>query len=936
MRAQAYGVGGSTAERAPSHRESLAALFAPRSVALIGATETAGSVGRTVLSNLIATPFGGTVYPVNPKRQSILGIRAYPDVAAIPERVDLAVIVTPAASVPAIIGQCVDARVRAAIIISAGFKELGASGVALEQQVLAQAQRGNLRIVGPNCLGVMNPLNGLNATFAKGIARPGHIAFISQSGALLTAILDWSLREQVGFSSFISTGSMLDVSWGDLIDHLGDDPHTRAILIYMESIGNARSFMSAAREVAMNKPIIVIKPGRTQQAAKAAASHTGSLTGGDDVVDAAFRRCGVLRVNNISDLFYMAETLARQPRPQGPRLTIITNAGGPGVLATDALITSGGELAAPSQDTMEKLSALLPAAWSHNNPIDVLGDAGADRYAKALEIASEDSQSDGTLVILTPQDMTDPTKTAELLKQYSTPEKSHGKPVLASWMGGSVVAPGEDILNRAGIPTFSFPDTAARMFTYLWRYTYALRGLYETPTASPDAEANPNRKIAARLIETTLASNRTLMSEFDSKSLLAAYGIPTVVTRIARTCDEATLAADDIGYPVVLKLHSRTITHKTDVGGVMLNLTDRASVESAFNAIRNSVTRAAGADAFDGVTVQPMIKMTEGYELILGSSIDPDFGPVLLFGTGGQLVEIFKDRSLGLPPLNATLARRMMEQTRIYEALKGVRGRASVDMAKLEQLLVRFSQLVAEQRWIKEIDINPLFVSAERIIALDARVVLHAPGTAESDLPPLAIRPYPSQYIFPSTTRDGLKLTLRPIRPEDEPMLVEFHRTLSDESVQQRYFGSIALEKRISHERLTRVCFNDYTRELALVVEYSDPATGKPSIVAVGRLGRIHNTNDAELAFLVSDSMQQHGIGSQLAARLVEIAKAEKLSALRAWTSRDNYPMQHVLEKVGFVLRDSLEEATVEAVLHLDGNFSWFTSAMSAQHNSAD
>jgi acetyltransferase len=890
--------------------QPLDAIFSPRSVAVIGATETPNSVGRTLLTNLIRTPFGGTVYPINPKRPNVLGIKAYPSVSQVPEPVDLAVIVTPAKSVPGIISECADAGVRSAIIISAGFKETGPEGVELERQVLAHARRGGMRIVGPNCLGVMNPITGLNATFAHGIAKKGHIAFISQSGALLCAILDWSLREQVGFSTCVSTGSMLDVSWGDLIDHLGNDPQTRAILIYMESIGDARSFMSAAREVAMTKPIIVIKPGRTQQAARAAASHTGALTGGDDVVEVAFRRCGVLRVNNISDLFYTAEILGNQPRPKGPRLTIVTNAGGPGVLATDALITSGGELATVSAGTMQELNALLPAAWSHNNPIDVLGDAGADRYAKSLEIAAKDPDTDGTLVILTPQDMTRATETAELLKKYMLPENSLGKPILASWMGGEEVAAGEKILNAAGIPTFAFPDTAARMFSYLWKYTYALRALYETPASSPDGEANPqNEQIVRKMIEDVRASGRTLLTEFESKSLLAAYGIPTVVTRVATDIAQAVQAADDIGYPVVLKLHSNILTHKTDVGGVALDLKDKDAVEAAFKSIRAGAVKAAGEVAFDGVTVQPMIKRSGGYELILGSSIDPDFGPVLLFGTGGQLVEVFKDRSLGLPPLNATLARRMMEQTKIFTALKGVRGRAPVDTARLEHLLVRFSQLVVEQRFIKEIDINPLLASPEGLIALDARVVLYPPEITEAKLPALAIRPYPNQYVRPWKTRNGLSVTIRPIRPEDEPLLVAFHQTLSSESVRQRYFGSIALEQRTAHDRLTRVCFNDYTRELALVVEHID--NNQRQILGVGRLGRIPHTNEAELALLVSDTAQHSGIGSELASCLVNIARAEHLSTLLAWTARDNHDMQRILEKTGFIVECSSDDETV-------------------------
>ena len=445
---------------------SLYAIFTPRRVAVIGATETAGSVGRTLVSNLARNPFGGAVFPVNPKRSSVLGIRAYPNIAAIPERMDLAVIATPAPTVPDVIGQCAAAGVRGAIVISAGFKELGHDGAELERQVLEIARPRGMRLIGPNCLGVMNPLIGLNATFAGAIAAPGNVAFLSQSGALCTAILDWSLREKVGFSAFVSTGSMLDVGWGDLIDYLGDDPRTHSILIYMESIGDARSFLSAAREVALRKPIIVIKAGRSEAAAKAAASHTGALTGSDEVLDAAFGRIGVLRVRNIADLFYMAEVLARQPRPRGPRLTILTNAGGPGVLATDALIDGGGELASLSTDALGKLNALLPPQWSHGNPIDVLGDAGPERYAKSLQIAADDDASDGLLVILTPQDMTDPTRTAEALRPYA---KLPGKPVLASWMGGPAVQVGDEVLNGAGIPTFPFPDTAARAFNYMWR-----------------------------------------------------------------------------------------------------------------------------------------------------------------------------------------------------------------------------------------------------------------------------------------------------------------------------------------------------------------------------------------------------------------------------------------------------------------------------------
>src|SRR3954471_20744448 len=509
----------------PQRNQPLDVFFSPKSVAVIGATENPGTVGRTVFWNLVTSPFGGTVYPVNPKRASVLGVKAYASISDIPEQVDLAVIITPPASIPGLIKECGENGVQGAIVISAGFKEIGPEGAELERQLLVEAQKANIRIIGPNCLGVMSPLSGMNATFATTVARPGSVGFISQSGALCTAVLDWSLKEMVGFSAFVSVGSMVDVGWGDLIYHLGNDPKTKSIVIYMESIGNARSFLSAAREVALTKPIIIIKPGRSAAAAKAAASHTGSLTGSDEVLEAAFRRSGVLRVSNIADLFYMAEVLSKQPNPKGKRLTIVTNAGGPAVLATDALITSGGELAELSPEAIQEYNAVLPPTWSHNNPVDIIGDASPERYAKALQIAAKDPNSDGMLVILTPQAMTDPTRIAEELKPLA---KQEGKPVLASWMGGVDVAAGEEILNRANIPTFPYPDTAARALNYMWQYSYNLKGLYETPAMPADpADWQPDRRLVQDITQRARAAGRNILTEFESKQVLAAYGIPT-------------------------------------------------------------------------------------------------------------------------------------------------------------------------------------------------------------------------------------------------------------------------------------------------------------------------------------------------------------------------------------------------------------------------
>jgi acetyltransferase len=895
-------------------RRPLDVFFEPKTAALIGATETPGSVGRTILRNLLNQPFGGTVFPVNPKRASVLGIKAFPNIGAVPDPVDLAIVVTPAPTVPAVIGQCAEAGVKGAIIISAGFKEAGPAGAELERQVLAEARRGKLRIIGPNCLGVMSPLTGLNATFAGAMALPGSVGFVSQSGALCTAILDWSLRELVGFSAFVSIGSMLDVGWGDLIDYLGEDPHTRSIILYIESIGDARSFLSAAREVALAKPIIVIKAGRTEAAARAAASHTGALAGSDEVLDAAFRRCGVLRVNSIAELFYMAEVLAKQPRPRGPRLAILTNAGGPGVLATDALISSGGELAVLSKETTDQLDALLPPHWSRGNPIDVLGDASADRYARAVEIAAKDPNSDGLLVILTPQAMTDPTQTAERLKPLS---KLDHKPILASWMGGPDVVAGESILARASIPTFRYPDSAARAFQYMWRYSDNLRGLYETPAlAIEDEQGAPDRAAAGSIVERAQRAGRTLLTELESKQLLAAYGIPIVETRLAASEDEAAQLAAGLGFPVVLKLHSETITHKTDVGGVQLNLRDEAAVRRAWRSIEAAVRERAGEGHFLGVTVQPMIEAA-GYELILGSSLDSQFGPVLLFGSGGQLVEVYRDHALGLPPLTTTLARRMMEQTRIFGALEGVRGRRPVDLAALERLVVRFSYLVIEQPRIREIDINPLVAAPDRLVALDARVVLHGPDVAEADLPKPAIRPYPSRYVGAWTLKDGTPVTIRPIRPEDEPLMVKFHQTLSERSVQLRYFHALQLSQRVAHERLTRICFNDYDREMALVAEHRDAASGEREIAAVSRLIKLHDAPEAECALLVNDRFQGRGLGLELLRRLIQVGREEKLRRITADIMPDNHVMQALCKKLGFRMKYQVDEQLVAAELML-------------------
>lgn len=705
---------------APKRLHRLGCFFSPRTVAVVGASQKHGSIGRALLENLQTFP--GRIFPVNLRHDCILGRQSYRSLAAIPELIDLAIIAVPAPAVPGVIRECVQSGVSGAIVISAGFRECGSAGRILEEQVLAEAKRSTLRLIGPNCLGVSSPHAGLNATFASTAALPGHIAFVSQSGALCSAVLDWSRGENVGFSAFVSIGAMLDVNWSDLLGHFRDDPRTRVILLYMESVCDP-AFLIAARRVALTKPIIVLKVGRTAEAAAAAASHTGALIGSDKVFDAALQRAGILRVDSVRELFDAAEILSSQKPPAGSRLTIVTNAGGPGALATDELVLGGGQAARLTQDLIVKLDAVLPPQWSRGNPVDILGDADPARFSKAVEIVVRDPQADGLLVILTPQTMTNPSATAT---QVAAVGKKCSKPFFSCWMGGDRVNDGRAIFRAEGIPTFEYPEEAARAFCQLARLGELQRSLAhsqeEEESMKPSLVANAQ---CTTVIAEAKASGRLVLSEFESKQFLSLEGIPSVETRLATTIEAAITAADDLGYPVVLKLHSHTITHKSEVGGVQLNLRDAASVRGAWHLIRETVTEKKGGAHFLGVTVQPMV-VVDGREIILGSSLDPQFGPVLLFGAGGRLVEIFKDYALDLPPLNPKLAQRLMERTKIFAALQGARGQAPVDLVQLTKLMANFSRVVLAYEDIESIDLNPLVVQDGRLIALDARIILRA------------------------------------------------------------------------------------------------------------------------------------------------------------------------------------------------------------------
>jgi acetyltransferase len=787
--------------------------------------------------------------------------------------------------VPGIVEQCAGRGVPAAIIISAGFSELGAEGRALENRIAAA--RGKMRIIGPNCLGVIHPPSNLNASFAAAMAQPGKVALLSQSGAICTSILDWAAAKHVGFSTFVSVGSMLDVDFADLIDHFGDDPATRSIVLYVESIGDVRKFLSAARSVSRTKPVIVVKAGRHEAGARAAASHTGALAGSDAVFDAAFHRAGILRVLTIPELFDMSEILALQPQPRGPNLAIITNAGGPGVMATDALMLGGGRLAPLASATLERLNRALPPYWSHANPIDVLGDATPERYRLAIEACVEDPTVQGLLVLLTPQAMTDPTATARALTGFA---QVQGKPVLACWMGVRQVAQGRGLLNAAGIPTFAAPEGAVRAYLHMVEYRKAQELLYETPQALPE-DWVPDCERVRSIVAEVRSAGRTLLTESEAKEVLAAYGIPVAAAVECRMVDEAVQAAELIGYPVVLKLLSQTITHKTDVGGVELNLERPTAVRAAFHAIRAGVARLNDAAAFAGVTVQPMIT-DRGLELIVGSSIDQQFGPVILFGAGGILVEVLQDRALALPPLNRTLARRLMERTRIYSALKGFRGQGPVDLGALETLLVRFSQLVIDQPDVAEIDVNPLLAGPSRIVALDARIVLAAPGVPR---PRLAVHPYPNQYTAPFVLRNGDKVLVRAIQPEDEPLIIAMHARHSEHTIRMRFFS---LVKTLSRDSLIRLCHLDYDREMGLLAAAHQ---GNEAVcLGVSRYYLDPETGVAEFALVVDDGCHRQGLGRHLMERLIAIARERGLRRLTGLVLAENLAMLELTRSLGF------------------------------------
>jgi len=886
-------------------------IFNPQRIALIGVTANPKSVGGKVLSNLVGGGFRGVVYPVNPNYEAVLGIQCYPDIRQLPKKADLAVICTPAADVPGLVRECGQAGIMGIIIMSAGFRETGPEGLKLEQQIKQQLKQfPDMRILGPNCLGIIVPPANLNISFAPAIPPKGHVAFISQSGALCTSVLDWALEEKIGFSFFISIGNAIDVDFNDLIDYFGEDQITKSIILYIESINRPGKFMTAARAFALTKPIVAYKAGRFPESAEVAASHTGAMAAEDNIYDAAFQRIGVARVFNLGEIFDCAELIGRQKSPKGPRLAVVTNAGGPGVMATDALIDENGTLAQLSEETLTQLNENLPPAWSHGNPVDVLGDARSKRIAKAARIVLKDPGVDAILVILTPQAMTNPTTTAKAIAEISNETK---KPILAAWMGGERMQAGIQLLNEAGVPTYKTPEQGVRAFMTLVAYSRNLQALYETPKDIPVQFPQGRKKLRDTLIP-LVSGKQPILSEEDSKKLLSGYGIPVTIPQLATSPDEAVKKAEETGYPVVLKIHSPDITHKTDVGGVVLDIQDKAGVRTAYNNIVTASGKKRPNAKILGVTVQPMLKTASGVELILGTKKDPVFGAVIMVGMGGITAELFKDRALGFPPLNERLARRMLESLKIRPLLEGYRGRPAVNIDRLIEVMIRLSYLAADFPEINELDINPLLVTPQEAYALDARIVIDTGMKQKAPEPyaHLALRPYPDEYVKRVTLPDKTEITLRPIKPEDEPLWRELLAGCSRESIYARFRYFFRWE---THEAAIHYCFIDYDREIAIVAELNQGETRK--LLGVGRLIADPDHETVEYAVLVSDEWQNKGLGSILTEHCMEIAKKWNLRRIVAETTTDNRRMISVFQKHGFDIKIDEASTLVEVAKEL-------------------
>jgi acetyltransferase len=884
----------------------LSLLFSPRSVAVIGASSRLDSVGGVVFKNMLDSGYQGQLYPVNPNHAEIQGLPAYATIESIAEPVDLAVIITRAATVPDVVESCGKRGVRFALVLSAGFRETGPQGAALEQAVVANARRYGMRLIGPNCLGILCPASGLNATFSNGGAKAGGLALISQSGAFCTAIMDWARPNDVGFSSIISMGSAAGMDFGEILDYLASDPHTESILLYIEGVQHARSFMSALRVVARIKPIFIVKAGRHAAGSKAALSHTGALVGSDDVFDAALQRAGVVRVDTIVQLFSAAKALSTHFRPGGNRLAIVTNGGGPGVMAADRAADLGVTMAALSDGTLVQLNAVLPDTWSHGNPLDIIGDATAERYRHAVVHCLQDDGVDGVLVILTPQAMTQPLEVANTIIAMAA---QFDKPLIACWMGEVQVDASRQAFNRAGIPNFRTPEPAVEVFSFISAYYQNQKLLMQTPGPISDHDV-PDEEGARLLIEGALAEHRKILSEIESKAILAAFRIPIAKTVVVRSPNEALLIAEEFGFPVVMKINSPDITHKSDVGGIRLNLGNAQAVRAAYHDIIQAVQKKNPGARIDGIVVEPMVVKPNGRELMAGVTTDAVFGPVITFGAGGVLVEVLGDRTVALPPLNGFLVKDMIQRTRIAKLLGAFRHMPAIDMAALESILLRISEMVCALPWIKEMDINPLIVDENGACAVDARIVVDYLQPSADRYAHMAIHPYPAHLITRWQLPDGTGLTIRPIRPEDAEIEQEFVRGLSAEA---KYFRFMDTLQELSQSMLVRFTQIDYDREMALIAVLKQDNREKE--LGVCRYVASADGQSCEFALVVADEWQNKGIGNKLMNCLFDAARAKGIKVMEGEVLATNRSMLELVHRLGFEASISQEDSTIRRIV---------------------
>lgn len=892
-----------------SEKHYLTPLFEPASVAVVGATERTGAVGAVLVANMLAAHYRGELFAVNPKYKAVQGVPCFDAVGRVPRRLDLAVIATPARTVPDIIEQCGKAGVRSAVVISAGFAEAGRAGVQLERAMLENARRHRVRLLGPNCLGLMRPELGLNATFARGAALPGALGLVAQSGAVCTAMLDWARPNKVGFSSVVSLGGSTDLDFGEIVDYLIADPKTEHILLYIEGVKSARRFVSALRAAARVKPVIVMKVGRHPAGSRAAVSHTGAIVGLDDVFDAVVKRAGVVRVNTIGQMVAAAQALAAHVRPQGDRLAVVTNGGGPGVMAADRAADLGIPLAQFAPSTIHALRPALPPSWSHGNPLDLIGDADAARYRAAVAGCLADDNVDGVLAVLSPQAMTEPEGAARAVIDAA---RGSSKPVLACWMGEEQTAAARRLLVEARIPVFRTPDPAVEMFGHLSAFYRNQRALLQTPGPLA-AQGAPDLATARAIVDAALAEGRGTLSEMESKALLAAFGVPIARTAVARSANEAMLLAGEIGFPVAMKIDSPDISHKSEVGGVRLNVSNAQAAQAAWQQIVDELRRLRPEARVNGVTVEPMVRRMHGRELMVGVIRDPVFGPAIVFGTGGTAVEVHRDRAVALPPLNGFLVADMIRGTRVAKLLGAFRHLPPVDSDALENVLLRVSEMVCEIPELAELDINPLIADETGAIAVDARAVLRPAPVRRDRYGHMAIHPYPSHLVATWQPRAGPQVTLRPVRPEDAEMEQAFVKSLSAES---RYFRFMDTLRELTPLMLVRFTQIDYDREMAFVATL--PANGAESEIGVARYVANPDGESCEFALVVADDWQRKGLGRHMMAQLIGAARTRGLRVMLGHVLAENRGMLSLCRGLGFVITDSAEGAGVKrAVLDL-------------------